>query len=105
MLRLLLHCDSGMNASASLARLRPQLPVIAPSMLKCDFGNLRREIELLDLAETALLHWDVMDGHFVPNLSYGAMLIEKVRPLTRSIFDAHLMISDPEKSEKIQKEA
>lgn len=86
-----------MNASASLARLRPLLPVIAPSMLKCDFGNLRREIEQLDQAEAAILHWDVMDGHFVPNLSYGAMLIEKVRPMTRAIFDVHLMIADPAK--------
>ena len=86
-----------MNASASLAALRLQLPVIAPSMLKCDFGNLRREIELLDRATAAVLHWDVMDGHFVPNLSYGAMLIERVRPLTRAFFDAHLMISDPAK--------
>lgn len=86
-----------MNASASLAALRPQLPVIAPSMLKCDFGNLRREIELLDHASSSVLHWDVMDGHFVPNLSYGAMLIERVRPLTRALFDAHLMISDPAK--------
>ena len=64
-------------------------------MLKCDFGNLRREIELLDRAAATVLHWDVMDGHFVPNLSYGAMLIERVRPLTRAFFDAHLMISDP----------
>ena len=84
-----------MNASASLTALRSLLPVIAPSMLKCDFGNLRREIELLDRAEAAVLHWDVMDGHFVPNLSYGAMLIERVRPLTRALFDVHLMISDP----------
>ena len=64
-------------------------------MLKCDFGNLRREIELLDRATSSVLHWDVMDGHFVPNLSYGALLIERVRPLTRALFDAHLMISDP----------
>ncbi len=66
-------------------------------MLKCDFGNLRREIELLDQAAAPVLHWDVMDGHFVPNLSYGAMVIERTRPLTRAVFDAHLMISDPAK--------
>ncbi|RLS55137.1 MAG: ribulose-phosphate 3-epimerase [Planctomycetota bacterium] len=86
-----------MNASASLAALRSQAPVIAPSMLKCDFGNLRREIELLDQGQASVLHWDVMDGHFVPNLSYGAMVISRSRPLTRAIFDAHLMISDPAK--------
>ena len=64
--------------------LQSHFPVIAPSMLKCDFGDLRREIELLDRAAAPVLHWDVMDGHFVPNLSYGAMLIERVRPLTRA---------------------
>lgn len=64
-------------------------------MLKCDFGNLHREVELLKNAGSSLLHWDVMDGHFVPNLSYGAMVIERVRSLTDIPFDAHLMISDP----------
>ncbi|QDU09114.1 ribulose-phosphate 3-epimerase [Gimesia aquarii] len=78
-------------------KLKSQLPVIAPSMLKCDFGNLQRELTLLETAEAQVLHWDVMDGHFVPNLSYGALLIERVRPLTKMFFDAHLMISNPEK--------
>tara|TARA_R110002111_G_scaffold262289_1_gene337805 strand:- start:87548 stop:88252 length:705 start_codon:yes stop_codon:yes gene_type:complete len=78
-------------------KLKSHLPVIAPSMLKCDFGNLHREIELLEAAKAPVLHWDVMDGHFVPNLSYGALLIERVRPLTQMFFDAHLMISNPEK--------
>ena len=62
-----------------LSYLKARRPIAAPSMLKCDFGNLHREIELLDSAEASLLHWDVMDGHFVPNLSYGAMLINRVR--------------------------
>lgn len=78
-------------------KLNSNSPVIAPSMLKCDFGNLHREIELLEAAGAHVLHWDVMDGHFVPNLSYGAMLIERVRSLTSLAFDAHLMISHPEK--------
>ena len=80
-----------------LSHLKARRPVAAPSMLKCDFGNLHREIELLDSAEASLLHWDVMDGHFVPNLSYGPMVIGRVRPLTETPFDAHLMISDPAK--------
>ena len=70
-------------------------PIIAPSMLKCDFGNLQHEVGCLAAAGSRVLHWDVMDGHFVPNLSYGAMLIERVRPLTEMLFDAHLMIAEP----------
>jgi ribulose-phosphate 3-epimerase len=64
-------------------------------MLKCDFGNLHREIELLEAGGAKILHMDVMDGHFVPNLSYGAMVIERIRELTELPFEAHLMISDP----------
>ena len=66
-------------------------------MLKCDFGNLHREVELLESAGAQLLHWDVMDGQFVPNLSYGAMVLERVRPRTELLFDAHLMIAAPER--------
>lgn len=80
-----------------LSRLKAGRPIVAPSMLKCDFGNLHREIEMLDAAGSRLLHWDVMDGHFVPNLSYGPMVIERVRELTGTPFDAHLMISEPAK--------
>ncbi len=86
-----------MNRIEILQRLRNAKPIIAPSMLKCDFGNLQCEVERLTAAEAKLLHWDVMDGNFVPNLSYGAMLIERVRPLTDMLFDAHLMIADPGK--------
>jgi len=78
-----------------LALLRAKSPLIAPSMLKCDFGNLHREVEQLESAGASLLHLDVMDGHFVPNLSYGPMVIERMRGLTEVVFDAHLMISDP----------
>lgn len=85
-----------MNRTDILQRLRAARPVIAPSMLKCDFGNLVGEVERLTAANAKVLHWDVMDGHFVPNLSYGPMVIERVRPLTDMIFDAHLMISEPE---------
>jgi ribulose-phosphate 3-epimerase len=86
-----------MSHSANLEILRRSRPLIAPSMLKCDFGSLHREVELLESAGAELLHWDVMDGHFVPNLSYGALLIEKVRPRTELLFDAHLMISEPQR--------
>ncbi len=78
-------------------KLLAQRPLIAPSMLKCDFGNLDRDMALLERADTPLIHLDVMDGHFVPNLSYGPMVIERMRELTDLPFEAHLMISEPER--------
>lgn len=72
-------------------------PVIAPSMLKCDYGDLLGDIRRLEAAQSRLLHWDVMDANFVPNLSYGAMVIHSVRSRTDLFFDAHLMIADPAK--------
>lgn len=86
-----------LSREAMLNYLRDRSPVIAPSMLKCDFGNLTAEVAQIDSAGLPLYHWDVMDGHFVPNLSYGALVMERVRPLTQVPFDAHLMISDPAK--------
>ncbi len=86
-----------LKREAMLQHLRTNAPVIAPSMLKCDFGNLQQEVGSLDAAGFPVLHLDVMDGHFVPNLSYGPMVIKSMRKLTNTPFDAHLMISDPAK--------
>src|SRR6187402_2664771 len=85
----------GMTAAGLSESLRRRAPIVAPSMLKVDFGNLAREIQLLDQAQTSVLHWDVMDGVFVPNLSYGAMVIKSCRSRTDQLFEAHLMVSDP----------
>lgn len=73
-------------------------PVIAPSMLKCDFGNLEAEIRKLETAGAKCLHLDVMDGHFVPNLTYGAMVIAGMRQRTALTLDAHLMVDRPEET-------
>jgi ribulose-phosphate 3-epimerase len=84
-----------MSRQGLLEQITGSFPLIAPSMLKCDFGNLHREVQLLEAGGAKILHMDVMDGHFVPNLSYGAMVIERIRELTELPFEAHLMISDP----------
>ncbi len=86
-----------MSRESVLETLRAAAPVIGPSLLKCDFSGLSREIAKLDEAGAVMLHWDVMDGHFVPNLSYGGMVIQSCRAATSLIFDAHLMIADPAK--------
>lgn len=78
-----------------LARLRAASPAVLPSLLACDFGNLQREIERVEAAGVAALHLDVMDGHFVPNLSFGIPIVETVRRLTDLPLDVHLMIERP----------
>ncbi len=77
------------------AALRSVAPVVLPSLLLCDFGRLAEEIARLEVAGVKALHLDVMDGHFVPNLSYGLPIVEACRKATKLPIDVHLMISDP----------
>ncbi len=70
---------------------------IAPSILACDFSKLEQEILDIEHGGADLIHLDIMDGHFVPNITFGPIIVRAIRKLTKLPLDAHLMISDPEK--------
>ena len=73
------------------------MPLIAPSLLSADFSELGKAAALLDRSEADWFHLDVMDGRFVPNITFGMPVIKAIRPLSDKPFDVHLMIAEPER--------
>lgn len=69
----------------------------APSILSCDFSRMGDEVKRLEKSSCDYIHVDVMDGHFVPNLTFGPAVVKAIRPFTSKPFDVHLMMSEPEK--------
>ena len=81
------------------------MPIIAPSLLSANFLDLQKDCDMLNASEADWYHLDIMDGRFVPNISFGPMLVEFFRKATTKICDVHLMIEEPEKYAEAFKKA
>jgi ribulose-phosphate 3-epimerase len=80
-------------------------PIIAPSVLSANFAGLQTDMEMLHQSEAEFIHIDVMDGVFVPNISFGFPVIKAIRPFSTKTFDVHLMIVEPDKYIEMFKQA
>ncbi|MFZ1730675.1 MAG: ribulose-phosphate 3-epimerase [Bacteroidota bacterium] len=80
-----------------MKRIPEASPLIAPSLLSCDFSRIAEEIRAIEAAGADLLHVDVMDGHFVPNITIGPLIVEAMKKHAARPLDVHLMITDPDR--------
>lgn len=85
-------------SSESIQRLLPTPGIrVAPSLLSADFGRLAEQVRVVEEAGAEVLHLDIMDGHFVPNITFGVPVVESLRGRSNLFFDAHLMIAEPKR--------
>ena len=97
--------SGGLFFATLRAKLKQAMSIVAPSLLAADFLQLDRECRMLNESEADWFHLDVMDGRFVPNISFGPMIIEFVRQATQKVCDVHLMIEEPGKYAEAFKKA
>ena len=71
--------------------------IISPSVLSMDYSKMKEQVEALNASKAEWMHFDVMDGHFVPNITFGPDILKGFRKMTDMVLDVHLMVSDPEK--------
>ena len=79
--------------------------LVSPSLLAADFLHLEKEIEMINKSQADWLHLDIMDGVFVPNISYGIPVLESIKPLLKKPMDVHLMIVDPDRYVEVFRKA